>query len=592
MYREVLATPPQASKCLPSNQNVIHPNTVMDSAQRTNSFPKEYQRRDTEERNTKINKSYSLASKTDRGSRLAPQRAPSRLYRTASSSRDIEPCAKYCCPNTCIGPEFIIKATKPSKCIHIKGVKAACRKKVVVILLNGQKIDVTCDQNTTARQIFEVVVISEGLEDNFTLGLAALLGGDFAFLPHKTKLRKVAPVGWRGDSKKDAVQSYTFTLYLRVKFFMPSLRGVRNWTMKHLLYLQLRRNLLEQQIQCNIDQHIALSGLALQSEFGDYLDQEHGHGAYFLLEHYIPESLLVQHEDEQALRAQMQLLHKKRHGLDPGRAEEIYINLVQMLKGYGTHFYNAVLETKDEYSHEMLLAIDSQGLALYKNHRNERHLHEFLIWKRIQLLSYNKQYLFIMPQYDNKGTLKPTKYKLQMDHKKSFYVFHLASFHHQISMKLRFDVNSLRSLTAEFGVSIRNHLGRESRLYHIENNETGNSRRQQCVLIAPCNVKHTQKAVAVIQRDNKADVANVVPFCDRLGVSQYLKQINIEEHQNKENENPEAQKVHYCNSYTLAVRNEQRKATNSRTDIQDHVCSALSRNTVNDIKGTSFPYSE
>lgn len=43
--------------------------------------------------------------------------------------------------------------------------------------------------------------------------------------------------------------------------------------MKHLLYLQLRRNLLEQQIQCNIDQHIALSGLALQSEFGDYLDQ-------------------------------------------------------------------------------------------------------------------------------------------------------------------------------------------------------------------------------------------------------------------------------------------------------------------------------
>jgi hypothetical protein len=47
----------------------------------------------------------------------------------------------------------------------------------------------------------------------------------------------------------------------------------RNWTMKHLLYLQLRRNLLEQQIQCDIDQHLALSGLALQSEFGDYTDQ-------------------------------------------------------------------------------------------------------------------------------------------------------------------------------------------------------------------------------------------------------------------------------------------------------------------------------
>jgi tyrosine-protein phosphatase non-receptor type 13 protein len=75
--------------------------------------------------------------------------------------------------------------------------------------------------------LFQVVVISEGLEDNFLLGLAALLGGDFALLPHKTKLRKVAPVGWHGNSKKDTVPGCTFTLYLRVKFFMPSLRGVR-----------------------------------------------------------------------------------------------------------------------------------------------------------------------------------------------------------------------------------------------------------------------------------------------------------------------------------------------------------------------------
>jgi len=31
---------------------------------------------------------------------------------------------------------------------------------------------------------------------------------------------------------------------------------------------------------------------------------------------------------------------------------------------------------------------------------------------------------------------------------RSFFVFHLASFHHKISMKLRSDVNSLQSLSA------------------------------------------------------------------------------------------------------------------------------------------------
>jgi hypothetical protein len=70
--------------------------------------------------------------------------------------------------------------------------------------------------------------------------------------------------------------------------------------------------------------------------------KEHGSGEYFLLEHYIPESLLLQHEDEQALRKQMQLLHQERQGLDPGKAEEIYITLVQMLKGYSCHYYNAL----------------------------------------------------------------------------------------------------------------------------------------------------------------------------------------------------------------------------------------------------------
>lgn len=75
-------------------------------------------------------------------------------------------------------------------------------------------------------------------------------------------------------------------------------------------------------------------------------------------------------------------------------------------------------EAKDGNNHEVLLEIDAQGLTLYKSHGNERHLHKFFAWKRIQLLSYSKQYLFLMPQYDNKGNIKPNKYKLQMDHKK------------------------------------------------------------------------------------------------------------------------------------------------------------------------------
>ncbi|KAJ4433507.1 hypothetical protein ANN_15816 [Periplaneta americana] len=543
-----------------------------------------------------INIGFSLNNKEERPHRHPVQRAPSRLYRAAVPSKEVDSRAKYCCPNTCIGPEFIVRATKPSKVIHLKGVRDSCRKKVVVILLNGQKIDVSCDPNiTTAGQIFEVVVISEEFEDNFTLGLAALLDGDFAFIPHETKLYKVAPAGWRGDNKKHILPSFTFTLYLRVKFFLPSLRGIRYWTMKHLLYLQLRRSLLEQQIQCDMNQHVSLSGLALQSEFGDYSDQEHGSGDYFLLEHYIPESLLTQHEDGNSLKTRMKILHKERCGLDPGRAEEIYITLVQMMKGYSSHYYNAIWETKDGTNREMLLEINSQGLTLHESHCNERQVYEFFVWKKIQLLSYSKQYLFITPQNDNKGTNKPTKYKLHMNHKKSFFVFHLASFHHQISMKLRSDVNSLQSLTAEFGVSIKNYLGRENKLYQVENNENNTLHRQH-VFVTPAlalsanskRIQNTvkQKTITGSHAEMEVNGDNVASFNKSSEPSHCLESINIEEHQNKENENP----VSMREGCRYMSKNENRKATkmgsSSRVPGQN-VYSTLLRNTVNNFNDTN-----
>ena len=72
-------------------------------------------------------RSCSLNTKTAQlDSRRLVQRAPSRLYRAAADSPgEIHPRAKYCCPNTCIGPEFIVRATKPSKEIHIKGAKVS-----------------------------------------------------------------------------------------------------------------------------------------------------------------------------------------------------------------------------------------------------------------------------------------------------------------------------------------------------------------------------------------------------------------------------------------------------------------------------------
>lgn len=118
-------------------------------------------------------------------------------------------------------------------------------------------------------------------------------------LPPDTKLNKVAPPGWLNSGKSKGLLGLptSFMLYLRLRFFLPSLRGIRfaayvrtiatseipaaiatnerqtafrSWISKHLLYLQIRRCILEQQLVCPYPELINLTGLALQAEFGNY----------------------------------------------------------------------------------------------------------------------------------------------------------------------------------------------------------------------------------------------------------------------------------------------------------------------------------
>ena len=55
----------------------------------------------------------------------------------------------------------------------------------------------------------------------------------------------------------------------------------------HLLYLQLRRDILEERCAADDDRLLALSGLALHAEFGDYSRRTMGQ-SYFVPEQYLP----------------------------------------------------------------------------------------------------------------------------------------------------------------------------------------------------------------------------------------------------------------------------------------------------------------
>ena len=60
---------------------------------------------------------------------------------------------------------------------------------------------------------------------------------------------------------------------------------IRHSMSRHQLYLQLRHDLLEERLLCNEEKILALNGVAIQAEYGDY-DRETMGKNYFIPEHY------------------------------------------------------------------------------------------------------------------------------------------------------------------------------------------------------------------------------------------------------------------------------------------------------------------
>uniref|UniRef100_A0A182PLK2 FERM domain-containing protein n=1 Tax=Anopheles epiroticus TaxID=199890 RepID=A0A182PLK2_9DIPT len=410
----------------------------------------------------------SIATQTTSGARKQQE--------GGEPERDTDPLAPG---TTHKGPEFIINSHSAPKSIDLTDAKTQHRRVVTILLLNGTKVNVTCNPTTTlARHIFEAILRLECLGENFFLGLCALIGGDFVFLPLDLKIYKVAPQIWINTSKKSTpvVENVVFTLYVRIKFFLPTLRGVSCVESRHLLYLQLRKSILERQILCAEDDLIALGGLALQAEIGSF--KEHmKYSEYFTISHYLPEEV---YRKKRELARYLRNAHFHKRGLHQREAEHNFIRYVQELKEYGLHLYSASWTTGEGMMLDVYVAISLAGVAIFernvryqprggqqdqqqqecRNGKNSfmRHLYVFFDWLEIENICFSKHAFCVVVRRSE--TLGPksdknlVKYKLRMDGRKSYFAFNLASEHHKFYMKLRNSFISIKTLASELNIPI------------------------------------------------------------------------------------------------------------------------------------------
>nr|XP_006812581.1 PREDICTED: tyrosine-protein phosphatase non-receptor type 13-like [Saccoglossus kowalevskii] len=336
------------------------------------------------------------------------------------------------------GPEFVVMSSEPNITLDMppsimsKSSKVPHgRKRVTVVLLNGQRLDLTCDMATLGKELFDMVVNHMALLEHSYFGLAYINDGEYFFLEPDIKLYKVAPEGWRDDIKRsrNAIPVQTFTLFFRVKFYLENISSLRHQVTKHQYYLQLRKDILEERTRCDEEAALQLASLALQAEMGDHYE-EVGQN-YFLREHYLPRKM-IEKIGVDNIRHQLPAMHQAHRGLNDIRSEQEFMLEARKLAEYGIHFHK-VWDVKGEPGTSIWIGICTRGIIVYRISSGQRTAVHKFAWHLTRKIAFKRKRFIIEPR-EGTGD-KFVKYT--NDYRKGRYMMKFCSAQHKFHMTMR-----------------------------------------------------------------------------------------------------------------------------------------------------------
>ncbi|XP_053317697.1 tyrosine-protein phosphatase non-receptor type 13 isoform X2 [Spea bombifrons] len=338
------------------------------------------------------------------------------------------------------GPEFVKMTVEPYISLDLprsimakKGKSDENRRKLNIILLSGQRLELTCDTKSICKDVFDMVVAHIGLVEHHLFGLAVLKEHEFFFIDLDAKLSKVAPDGWKEDVKKKGKSAVNFTLYFRVKFFVDDISLILHSLTCHQYYLQQRKDILDERLHCDDEAALLLASLALQAEYGDYKPDVHGM-AYFKMEHYLP-ARVIEKLDLSYLKEELPRLHSTYSGASENETELEFLKVCQRLAEYGIHFHRVQPEKKSQTG--ILLGVCPKGVLIFELHNGTRTPVLRFPWRETKKISFTKKKISLQNTSDG------IKHVFQTDSSKTCqYLLHLCSSQHKFQLQMRARQNS------------------------------------------------------------------------------------------------------------------------------------------------------
>uniref|UniRef100_A0A8D2D5Y8 Tyrosine-protein phosphatase non-receptor type n=1 Tax=Sciurus vulgaris TaxID=55149 RepID=A0A8D2D5Y8_SCIVU len=169
------------------------------------------------------------------------------------------------------------------------------------------------------------------------------------------------------------------TVYFGVVFYVPSVLQLQQEITRYQYYLQLKKDILEGNIPCTLEQAIQLAGLAVQADFGDF-DQYESQDFLQKFALFPVVRLLL---DEKVLEEATQ-----KRGLTAPDAEMLYMQEVERMDGYGEE----KLPCQDSQGSDIAIGACLEGI--FVKHKNGRPPVIFR-WQDIANMSHNKSFFAV-----------------------------------------------------------------------------------------------------------------------------------------------------------------------------------------------------
>uniref|UniRef100_A0A8C5C7Z6 NF2, moesin-ezrin-radixin like (MERLIN) tumor suppressor b n=1 Tax=Gadus morhua TaxID=8049 RepID=A0A8C5C7Z6_GADMO len=261
--------------------------------------------------------------------------------------------------------------------------------KVKVITMDAE-MEFSCEVKWKGKDLFDLVCRTVGLRETWFFGLRYTVKDTYAWLkPEKRVLDQEVP--------KDSPITFSFL----AKFFPEKVEEelVQEIT-QHLFFLQVKKQILDEEIFCSPEASVLLASYAVQAKYGDYDPNFHKPG-FLAQDELLPQRVSYQMTAEM-WEEKITAWYAEHRGIARDEAEMDYLKIAQDLEMYGISYFSITQNKRDT---DLLLGVDAQGLHIYSPN-SKLNPNKSFPWSDIRNISYSEKEFTIKPLDKKKDVFK------------------------------------------------------------------------------------------------------------------------------------------------------------------------------------------